>query len=240
MTRSLRGLYGILDVDTLERLGLDLSHAAKALLAGGVRVLQLRAKERSAADTLFWLRTILPLARQAGVPLFANDRPDLAALVGVDGVHVGQDDVPASEVRRAFPQLRVGVSTHNLEQLTEALGAAPDYVALGPIFTTQSKKNPDPVVGLEMLGEAAVMTRRAGIPLVGIGGIDVTRAAAVVDAGAWPAVIGALMPADTGVGSGEAGAGRDGGSAYDEIRRRTEALSRAVLDASYRRRSGTA
>lgn len=236
--QRLRGVYGIVDVDTVERLGLDAVAAARALVAGGVGVLQLRAKDRSAAETLTWLRALLQWTRAKGIPLFANDRPDLAHLVEASGVHVGQDDMPLREVRRAFPSLRVGVSTHNLEQLAAALAERPDYVALGPIFSTRSKRNPDPVVGLEVLRQGCALASEAQVPLVAIGGITETTVSDVVAAGALPALIGALMPS-SGPSDSESPA-RDPGDPYEVIRLRTERTCRAVAEARYRLRSGAA
>lgn len=189
-----RGVYAILDVDSVERRRLDVEPVAEALLAGGARVLQLRAKGRAADETLAWLRALAPLAGRAGVPLIANDRPDLARLAGCAGVHVGQDDLPVEEVRRTFGELLVGVSTHNLEQLEGALAARPDYVALGPIFETRTKANPDPTVGVDLLKEAVRRATRAGLPVVAIGGIDHDTVARVGAAGASPAVVAALLP----------------------------------------------
>lgn len=194
------GLYAILDVDVLARRGVD-AHApgvaesiASALLSARPVALQLRAKSDGARATLALLRRIAPLARGASVPFFANDRPDLALLAEADGVHVGQDDLPLEDVRRIAPGLRLGVSTHDLAQLSRALDARPDYVAFGPVFGTSSKANPDPVVGLEGLRAAAARAREAGVPLVAIGGVDRARARAVADAGATAgAVISDLL-----------------------------------------------
>lgn len=125
--------------------------------------------------------------------LFANDRPDLALLAECDGVHVGQDDVPLSEVRRFAPQLSVGVSTHDPDQLARALEQRPDYVAYGPVYSTRSKAQPDPVVGIAGLAEAARAARARGIPLVAIGGIDCERIAEVAEHADAAAVISALL-----------------------------------------------
>jgi len=188
------GPYAILDIDSLEARGLDVAPAAQAMLGGGASLLQLRAKGRSARKILAWLEALVPLAKEAGVPLFVNDRADLAAVAGAPGVHVGQDDLPVTEVRRLFPELRVGVSTHSLAQLEAALAERPDYVAFGPIFPTRSKAQPDPVVGLELLARAATLATAAGVPLVAIGGIDSRNAHQVRATGAVPAVIAALLP----------------------------------------------
>src|SRR5690606_27077467 len=200
---------------------------AEALLAGGARVLQLRAKERAAGEILAWLRQLVPLTERDGVPLMANDRPDLARLAGCAGVHVGQEDVPVEEVRRTFGELRVGVSTHDLEQLDAALNLRPDYVALGPIFETRTKANPDPTVGIDVLRKAARRAARAGLPLVAIGGVDHANVAEVGAAGASPAVVAALLPNAA-----------DDVDPYEDIARRTRRLVE-VWERSFRNASRT-
>lgn len=222
MDRPFHGVYAILDVDSVERRQLGVVPVAEALLAGGARVLQLRAKGRAADETLAWLRALAPLAERAGIPLIANDRPDLARLAGCVGVHVGQDDLPVEEVRRTFGELLVGVSTHNLDQLEAALAGRPDYVALGPIFETHTKANPDPTVGVDLLKQAARRATRAGLPLVAIGGIDHVTVAQVGAAGASPAVVAALLPNVA-----------DGGDPYEEIAERTRRLA-VVWERSFR------
>lgn len=189
-------LYPIVDVDALSQRGIDVLAFAERVLGARPRYLQLRAKSLGARDTLALLRALVPLCRAAGVPLFANDRPDLALLAGADGVHVGQDDLPLAEVRRFAPNLRVGLSTHDLPQLEAALERAPDYVAFGPVFSTSSKARPDPVVGVAGLREAAERARSRGVELVAIGGIDRPRAREIAETGAIAAVIAALLPED--------------------------------------------
>ncbi len=135
-------------------------------------------------------RALLEGLERAGVPLVANDRVDLAALAGCDMVHVGQEDLPHDLVSRIAPAVDVGVSTHDLPQLERALAARPRYVAYGPVFATTTKKDPDPVVGLEGLRQAAELARRARIPLVAIGGITLERAPEVGRVTPLAAVIG--------------------------------------------------
>lgn len=207
----MRGLYAIVDTDTLNARGVDPVAFAEAILEGRPAALQLRDKHGSAKTTLSLLRSIAFLARRAGVPFFANDRADLALVAGCDGVHVGQEDLPVAGVRllasrapaslrEGLAPFRVGVSTHDRTQLLAALGDGPDYIAIGPVFATRSKTNPSPVVGLDELREsvALVRERAPGLPVVAIGGITRRTAAevgAVCDA---VAVIGALIPPDTG------------------------------------------
>jgi thiamine-phosphate pyrophosphorylase len=117
-----------------------------------------------------------------GVMLIMNDRADLALAADFDGVHVGQDDLSPESVRRIIgPDRWLGVSTHNPEQLREADLTSADYLAIGPVFSTSSKEKPDPVVGLEGVRRARLLTRK---PLVAIGGITRENAAAVIEAGA--------------------------------------------------------
>jgi thiamine-phosphate pyrophosphorylase len=198
-----RGLYPIVDVDSLRELGSLARNAAaeNPVLAFAERVLlarppllQLRAKHASTQDTLELLRALRPLCSKAGVRLIANDRADLAVLAECDGVHVGQDDLPLAVVRKLAPGLLVGVSTHTLEQLRTALAERPDYVAFGPIFRTASKERADPTVGLALLAEAHAAAQSAGIPLVAIGGIDLERARQVAPHAELAAVIAALQP----------------------------------------------
>jgi thiamine-phosphate pyrophosphorylase len=191
----MRGLYAIVDTRALRARGLNPIAFAAAVLVARPAALQLRAKDSSPREFLALLRAISPLCREAGVPFVANDRADLAALAACGIVHVGQDDLAIERVRRIAPGMRVGLSTHTPEQLARALDAAPAYVAYGPVFPTASKTNPDPTVGLAGLREAAVVARRAGIPLVAIGGITLERAVEIGQIADAAAVIADLLPA---------------------------------------------
>jgi thiamine-phosphate pyrophosphorylase len=195
----MQGVYPIIDVDALETAGLPVLGFAEAVLTTAPPIIQLRAKHASPRHTLELLRGLRPLCSRQGTLLFANDRPDLARLAGCDGVHLGQDDLPLNELRQLKWPLRVGLSTHDPEQLRAALALRPDYVAYGPIFPTGSKANPDPVVGLAGLSEAVAAAKHAGIPLVAIGGLSLDRARSVAAIGAVPAVISALIPASGGL-----------------------------------------
>lgn len=190
----MRGLYAIADVQTLASRGIDPVVFAEAVLTVRPAAFQLRAKKSADADVVDLLRALAPRCKAAGVPLVCNDRPDLALVAGCDLVHVGQGDAHVDEARRAAPGLGVGVSTHDLAQLDAALAARPTYVAFGPVFPTGSKENPDPVVGIELLATAYARTRKAGLPLVAIGGITRDRAASLVGKTDVVAVIGELVP----------------------------------------------
>lgn len=171
----MKGLYAIVDTTLLAARKTDPVEYAAALLEVRPAALQLRAKGLGSRDILGLLRTLGPMCRAAGVPLVANDRPDLAALAGCEAVHIGQEDVPCALVKRIAPELAIGISTHTTTELEVALAASPRYVGYGPIYATGSKANTAPVVGLEGLALAAPMARRARIPLVAIGGITLER-----------------------------------------------------------------
>ena len=213
----MRGLYPIVDLTTLAKRNVaPLEHAA-AVLTARPAILQLRAKHQSPRETLELLQKLVPLCRANGTLLFANDRPDLALLAGCDGVHVGQDDLSRADVRRLAPRLRVGVSTHDEAQLESALVSEPDYVALGPVFSTVSKENPDPELGLSRVTRAAERARRAGIPLVVIGGLTLAHAHELGRLGVVAAVISDLLA--------------DGADAAS-VSRRAQAFQAALLGSS--------
>jgi thiamine-phosphate pyrophosphorylase len=191
----MRGLYAIADVDTLDARGLDPVCFADAVLRASPAALQLRAKGVPAREALALLRALAPMCHRAGVPLVANDRPDLAILAGCDLVHVGQADMPIDRVRRIAPGLGVGVSTHTIEQLDAALATRPAYVAFGPIFETHTKADPDPVVGLSRLATAGERAHSAAVPLVAIGGITPERTTDLVEFVDAVAVVSGLLPA---------------------------------------------
>jgi thiamine-phosphate pyrophosphorylase len=189
----MRGLYPIVDLDTLAKRNLRPLPFAQAVLTARPPILQLRAKHQTPRQVLELLGQLKPLCRESGTLLFANDRPDLALLADVDGVHVGQDDLPLEAVRRLPGKLRVGVSTHDLAQLERALAERPDYVAFGPIFATSSKAGADPALGLEMLARATERARAANIPLCVIGGLTLSVAPQLARYSLLAAVISDLL-----------------------------------------------
>lgn len=172
--------------------GRDLEAILEAVVDGGGRWVQLREKE-------WGLRQLLPLAerlarraREAGVTFIVNDRLDLALAVNADGLHVGQDDLPASAARTLLPGRILGVSSHSLPQALEAQEAGADYVAIGSIFPTSTKAK------IHLVGLEAIRTLRPSIrrPLIAIGGISVENVASVIRAGAdGVAVISAVCGA---------------------------------------------
>ncbi len=190
----MKGLYAIVDTNLLARRQTDPITYARALLEARPAALQLRAKDLPARAILGLLRALGPICRQAGVPLVANDRADLAALAGCDLVHIGQEDLPFELIHRIAPQLGVGISTHDAGQLERALSFRPRYVAYGPVFPTSTKTNPDPVVGITGLRAAATLARAAKTPLVAIGGITLERAPEIAEHADMCAVIADLYP----------------------------------------------
>lgn len=188
-------LYAIVDAACFsgKDLTADLVEFACELLAGGVTLIQYRNKKGSAREMLAQARE-LRRATAGRAMLIMNDRADLCLVAGCDGVHVGQDDLSPAGARAVVGDPRwVGVSTHSLEQVRAADHRASDYVAIGPVFTTSKKDNPDPVVGLEGVRAARAATRK---PLVAIGGITRQNCRAVIEAGADSvAVISDLLDA---------------------------------------------
>jgi thiamine-phosphate pyrophosphorylase len=175
----LPALYVVLDPRFTPQ---PLIEIAEKLAKAGVELVQLRDKRGAPRTVYAEGRELVNRFGGSGVRVIINDRADVAKMCGAAGVHVGQQDLPVEAARSVVGAgLWVGVSTHNLEQLREANGTSADYVAVGPIFATASKDNPDPVVGVEFIRTARRLTRK---PLVAIGGITVQSAADVFAAGA--------------------------------------------------------
>lgn len=155
---------------------------AQAAVDGGVRIIQLRMKDAPRDEIVSVGRTVRDITRGTDTLFIVNDDPSIAAEVGADGVHVGQGDMPVPEVRRLYPSLRVvGLSTHNPEQALASLDVKPDYIGVGPVWATPTKKIPDPVLGIET---AMRMVRSVPYPAVAIGGIDASRLPELLQAGA--------------------------------------------------------
>jgi len=173
--------YPILDTAIAVKRGVNPVDAASQILEAGAAILQFRHKGFLSREVFADLEKIAALCREAKVLLIVNDRADLARLFDA-GLHLGQDDLPPQAARRITgPQLRIGFSTHNEAQLREGDVEPVDYLALGPIFGTRSKQNPDLDVGLEELRRLRPLTSR---PLVAIGGITRANALSVIEAGA--------------------------------------------------------
>jgi len=173
-------LYAIVDRSHF-RDQVSLISAAEQLRAGGVTLLQYRNKDGGARQMLEEARALRDRLRTS-MKLIMNDRADLCLAADFAGVHVGQEDLSPEGARRVIgPELWLGVSTHNPGQLRQADATSADYLAIGPVFATSSKLNPDPLVGLEGVRRARERTRK---PLVAIGGITRANARSVIEAGA--------------------------------------------------------
>ena len=189
---DLPAFYPVLDTALWARLGIPVQNAAEAILEGGARILQLRHKGHFSRQVLSDGQRIADLCRAAGATFVINDRADIAALLNA-ALHLGQDDLWPSEARKVLPPVSlVGFSTHNEAQLRSADEQPADYLAIGPIFATVSKDNPDPVVGVNELRRLRAITTKL---LVAIGGITRATAKDVMRSGADSiAVIGDLVP----------------------------------------------
>lgn len=172
-------LYVILDAALLT---VPETECAEKLAAAGVRLLQYRNKRASARELFESSKRLSSLLIPQGVTFVVNDRADVAAAAEASGVHVGQEDLRAEAVRSVIGTGKLlGVSTHNLDQFKEAAATSADYVAVGPVFSTSAKANPDQVVGIELIRRVRPLTDK---PIVAIGGITLDRAAEVMQAGA--------------------------------------------------------
>lgn len=151
----------------------NLSHGeqVKILIESGARFIQLREKYVSPKKFFADARTAMELARQHSAKIIINDRVDIALALRADGVHLGQDDLPPVEARKILGEKAIiGYSTHNLEQALKAVQMPIDYLAIGPVFATQTKENPDEIVSLEEVKK--IREAVGNFPLVAIGGIN--------------------------------------------------------------------
>lgn len=178
-------LYGIVDLGYVRPEEVESTTAA--LLRGGIRILQLRAKGIDPATVEYLARRMQPLCREAGAIFVLNDYPDMAARIGADAVHVGQDAGPLAAVRNIVgPQMLIGRSTHSPEQALAAMAEGADYIGFGPLFPTGTKPG-RPSIGLQDI--AAVQEKLGDFPMFCIGGINGTTLPSVLQAGARRVVI---------------------------------------------------
>jgi thiamine-phosphate pyrophosphorylase len=172
-------LYVILDAGLTTG---SIEDTAEKLIEAGVLALQYRNKKGSAREVLAIARRLAGVVRPRGVSFFVNDRADIAQLSGASGVHVGQEDLGVEQARAVIgAEGWIGLSTHNETQFRAAVETSADYIAVGPVFGTTTKDNPDPVVGTELVRSVRGLTKK---PIVAIGGITLERAAGVIEAGA--------------------------------------------------------
>ncbi len=186
-------LYAILDAESCLRRGVHLLDVARAWRQAGVTLVQYRDKVASPSAIALNASAIRAIFPEGAALLMLNDYPELVAECGFDGAHVGQGDASAAEARRLLgPDRLLGVSTHTADQALAASATEADYVAIGPVYATQTKADAEPVVGLCGVHAAAAVVRK---PLVAIGGIGVAQGRGVLQAGASAvALVSALLP----------------------------------------------
>ncbi|MCZ2737391.1 thiamine phosphate synthase [Bacillus safensis] len=175
-------VYFIMGTANSTRQPLDV---VKEAIQGGITMFQFREKGEKALqgeEKKQLARQIQALCQEANVPFIVNDDVQLAIDLDADGVHVGQEDANAQEVRQRIGNKILGVSTHNLDEVKQAIKDGADYVGMGPVYPTETKKDTRSVQGVSLITEV----RRHGlqIPIVGIGGITYDNAAPVIQAGA--------------------------------------------------------
>lgn len=162
--------------------GISHVEQVRRLIAGGATLIQLREKHASPREFLDAALNAVAVARENNVKIIINDRVDIALVAEADGVHLGQDDMPPEWAREVLgSNAIIGFSTHSVEQAQRASEMPIDYLAIGPVFQTSTKADPDPVIGLE--GVSAVRASVGSLPLVAIGGITASSALSVVAAG---------------------------------------------------------
>lgn len=176
---KIAGLYTFADTTYCPQM----THAelAMALLQGGAKIIQLRAKNKTPAEVLRVAREIVSLKKNHDFIFIINDHASVCVEADADGVHVGQGDMPVSEARKIVgPNKIVGLSTHSVEQARAAQSLPVDYIGLGGIFPTQTKPTGHPVLGVEVLSQVVKLSR---VPVVAIGGINATNFQAVLSTG---------------------------------------------------------
>jgi thiamine-phosphate pyrophosphorylase len=177
-------LYGIVDLGYVKPE--SVSTMTRALAQGGVDLLQLRAKGYSPAEVEALARTMLPIARDLGVPLIINDHPNVAAAVGSDGIHIGQDDDSVAKARAIVgPDIFVGKSTHSLPQAIAAQAEGADYIGFGPLYATGTKPDYTPIG----LADITKVHQIVSLPIFCIGGVNAARAHEILAAGARRVVV---------------------------------------------------
>lgn len=181
--------------DPAHSRGRSVIEVARAALDGGADAVQIRDKSSTSCNLSRFASEIQPIARKFGAAFFVNDRVDVALVAGADGVHLGQDDLPAREARRLLPRPRlIGVSASTREEARRAQKDGADYLGVGPVFATATKPDAGEPLGLERLAEIAASVE---IPVVAIGGITEANVARVFEAGArGAAVVSAVVSAE--------------------------------------------
>jgi thiamine-phosphate pyrophosphorylase len=196
----LLNLPKIYPITNVELSGLSHADQVRRLGDAGCRFLQIREKSGSSREIFDAVVESVSIADAIGIKIILNDRVDIAIAARADGVHLGQDDLSPEEARKLLgEEVIIGYSTHSVEQAIEGAMLPIDYIAIGPIFATRTKENPDPIVGLE--GLKRVRDAIGDFPLVAIGGIDIMNVTSVLASGAdSAAIIGDLFTPNANLG----------------------------------------
>ncbi|UZD73992.1 thiamine phosphate synthase [Bacillus siamensis] len=195
MMKDMLSVYFIMGSNNTDA---DPVSVVKKAIEGGATLFQFREKgsgSLTGEERVLFAKQVQDVCRQAGIPFIINDDVDLALRLKADGVHIGQDDADAAETRAAIGDMILGVSAHNVSEVKRAEAAGADYVGMGPVYPTETKKDAEAVQGVTLIEEV----RRQGItiPIVGIGGITAANAAPVIKAGAdGVSMISAISQAD--------------------------------------------
>ncbi|MBM64584.1 MAG: thiamine phosphate synthase [Acidobacteria bacterium] len=190
---SMPRLYAIVDAEIASRSEWTPPDLALAYLEGGARLIQIRAPGVNSNTLLRWCGDIAEAVADTGAKLVVNNQCDVAIVTGAAGVHLGQDDLPVDAARQLLGQeAMIGLSTHNNEQIEAAIAQNVNYIAIGPIYDTDTKITGYQAVGLDAVRRAAVKAK--GCPVVAIGGITLARVPDLIEAGATSvAVISDLL-----------------------------------------------
>lgn len=181
----IKGLYAVIDTTYVPFGGIG--QAAKAIISGGARILQLRTKELPSGRMLEAARLLRGITLESSVTFIVNDRVDVAMMSRADGVHLGQADIPLDDARALLGKgAIIGISTHDPAQAAQAQKSGADYISFGPILPTKTKKDAHSPQGLSRLHE---LSKRAALPIVAIGGITAQNVAAIFSHGAASAAI---------------------------------------------------
>ena len=191
-------MYAIVDAEMCGRAGREPAEVARAFMAGGARLLQLRCKTWDSGAFLDLARTVVEDAQAAGATVVVNDRADITVLSGAHGLHVGQEDLAPADARTVIGMEKIlGLSTHTPAQWNAAVGTPISYLAIGPVFGSATKHTGYTAVGLDVVSAAASAAAPHRLPVVAIGGITLDNVRSVIDAGAASvAIVSDLLAGD--------------------------------------------
>jgi thiamine-phosphate pyrophosphorylase len=190
-------IYYICDIDLLKKLKKDPLSSTKKIIEAGIKIIQIRGKNRSAKEIMDFTKKIIPPARKKKALVIMNDRADIAITCGCDGIHIGQVDISVNKARQICGnEFIIGASTHNIKEAKKAQAEGANYIACGPIFHTKTKKDAGKPQGLKILKQ---IKKISSVPLVAIGGINYSNIDSVFSAGADVAAVGSGLIANKNV-----------------------------------------